>query len=318
MIVVCGEALVDLVPARGAGGGGPAGPGLLTVLPGGSPANTALALARLGQEVELWTRLGEDSLGDLVAAHLGGNGVGLAALERTREPTSLAVVSLGAGGEARYHLYLEGTASFTWRFDAPAVLGGDGAEAFHTGSLVLAPPATRGDLLDLMDEERRRRVVSFDPNVRLGAVGPLAPYRQAVEAAVALSHLVRASEDDLAALYPDHSAEEAARRWSLLGPRLVVVTRGPAGALALLEGEPFVGPVRATSVVDTVAAGDTFTAALLDHLSRTGALAGRLAGLDADAVEPALAYATAAASLTCSRRGADPPTAEELAGLLGR
>lgn len=312
MIVVCGEALVDLVPS------GPTGQGTFSALPGGSPANTALALSRLGQAVELWTRLGDDDLGDLVAAHLAGNGVGLAALERSGEPTSLAVVSLGSEGEARYHLYLEGTASFGWRFEVPAVLAAGGAEAFHTGSLALASPATRGDLLDLMDKERRRRVVSFDPNVRLGAVGPVGPYRTAVEAAVGRAHLVRASEDDLVALYPELGVEEAAQRWWDLGPRLVVVTRGPAGALAVLGGERVVGPVRTTTVVDTVAAGDTFTAALLAHLAGTGALSDRLEALDADAVAAALVYATAAASLACGRRGADPPTAAELAALLGR
>lgn len=316
MIVVCGEALVDLVAE--ADGAGRSSPGTcFRARPGGGPANTAVALSRLGREVELWTRLGEDGLGALVAAHLARNGVGLAGLGRTRAPTSLAVVALDGSGEADYRCYLEGTASGSFSLaELPGPLGPE-VEALHTGSLLFATAAGRDAVLGLVEREHRHRTVSLDPNVRLGSVDDPVAYREAIEEAVAGAHLVRVSGDDLATLYPAVSPEESARRWSLVGPRLVVVTRGPVGAIALFGDETVVGPVRATAVVDTVAAGDTFAAGLLDALSRSGALARRLVGLEPDTVEAALAFATAAASLACSRAGADPPSAAEVAAVLG-
>lgn len=322
MILVCGETLVDLVPAettdRSEGAGRAEGDQeRVEVLPGGGPANTAVALARLGQPVELLTRIGRDAYGELVFEYLGRNGVGLGRVVRGAEPTTVARVSVGVGGEASYRFSLEGTASWSWwAEDLSGAIGGD-VEAVHTGSMVLASPSSRELVLGLIEREQGDRTISLDPNVRLGWSGDPGGYRGAVERAVALSHLVRTSEEDLGALYPSVDPEEVARHWAGLGPRLVVVSCGPAAPIAFLGGERILGPVRSIAVVDTIAAGDTFCAALLDWLSRSGTLGRRLEGLEASMVGGALGFATAAAGITCSRRGADPPTAAEVEALLG-
>lgn len=311
VILVCGEALVDLVEVESS----PSGP-LLRALPGGGPANTAVALARLGQRVALATRLGRDAGGDIVRAHLSRNGVEDGFIIDAAEPTTLALVTVGPNGDARYRFYFAHTAGWAWSpSELPACLPAEIA-AVHLGSMAVACEPGFGALSAFVSRVRNDATISLDPNVRLEVVDDLARYRDELESLVARCHLVRASEEDLAALYPGADAVVSARRWAGLGPRLVVVTRGGAAPLALLGEAVLEGPTRPVTLVDTVGAGDTFSAALLDSLARRGLLAHRLDGLGTDDVRLALERAVAASSITCERQGADPPRAEEVAARL--
>ncbi|MHB1613248.1 MAG: carbohydrate kinase family protein [Actinomycetes bacterium] len=304
-ILVVGEALVDLVPT-------PA-PATYRALPGGSPANVAVGLARLGRPVELVTGLGEDPFGRLVHAHLVASGVGLPRVDR-RHPTGLAIADLDAAGVARYDLRLD------WDLSVP-VTPPAGTLALHTGSLatVLLPGARA--VHGLMSAAGGRGVsVSYDPNVRPSLLdphgdGPCGAVAHVQELA-ALAHVVKASAEDLEWLYPGRDPVRVAEE--LIGrgrTSLVVVTLGDQGAYAT-NG---VGRVRvdtpAVSIADTVGAGDAFTAGLIDALARAGCLGPgsteRLARAGVTTLRGVVSWAARIAAITCTRPGADPPTRTE-------
>ncbi len=309
MIVVAGEALIDLV-------GEP--DGRFRPVPGGSPANVAVALSRLGRRTELLARLGTGRFGRLIRDYLEANGVGLAYAVQADEPATLAVVSLDDTGGAHYDFYVDGTADWAWSADElPARLPAETA-ALCTGSLAVALQPGAAAIADLVERESRRgeTTVVLDPNLRPALLGSRDQARERVESLVALAGIVKVSEDDLAWLVPGEAVADVATRWLALGPRLVVVTLGGRGAHArTASGIEVSVPARPVTVVDTVGAGDAFTAGLVDGLSQRSAL-GTGAGLDrldAAGLRAVLDHAAAVAALTCGRRGADPPTAAELA-----
>jgi fructokinase len=305
-IVVCGEALIDLVDEGG---------GQFRAHPGGSPANVAVGLARLGIQATLLARVSGDAFGRLLRAHLDRGGVDLSQVVAATEPTTLAVVSLDERGVATYDFYVEGTADWQWQAsEIPDPLPA-GAVALHTGSLALAVPPGAATITDLMrrEHERGQVTVSLDPNIRPTFETDRAAAVRRVEEQVSLSDVVKVSEEDLGWLYPGEDPAEIARRWRDTGPAVVVATLGAEGALAVgpkgnAVGRPAV-PVR---LVDTVGAGDAFTAGLLAGLSRAGLLGGAnkaaLAALDDAGLTELLDDAVLVAALTCARRGADPPT----------
>lgn len=314
MIAVVGEALVDLV--------GAADGRTFTAHPGGSPANVALGLARLGVPVSLHTALGRDHFGRLVTVHLRRDGVRLPDSSYTDSPTGLAVAVLDAAGVASY--------DFRLGWDPAPLQLPAGAPCLHTGSLAttLAPGAAAVE--DLVRRVRDEVTVSFDPNVRPALAGDRKAARERVERLVGLSHLVKVSEEDLAWLQPGEDVEALAREWLTLGPQLVVVTLGEGGALAVAarpvgplvvaarhEGPLVVArPARKVDIVDTVGAGDAFTAGLLSWLFAGGWLdeaGSRLAGLTPAEWEAALDRAVLVAALTCARPGADPPRLDAVA-----
>lgn len=271
---------------------------------GGSPANVAYGLARLGRPVALLTQLGDDPMGRLVRTHLEGAG---ARVLTDGQPvaTPTAIVSLDGRGHASYEF------AVAWSLDpdGPTAPVLPSARHVHLGSIasVMEPGASAGRRL-LRALRESGATVSYDPNVRPALFGERKAGIAAVEECVALSHLVKASDEDLEWLYPGVPAAEAAARWLALGPRAVIVTRGGDGAFAVTAEGSLHADAVPTTVVDTVGAGDSFMSAALD------ALAGR--ELDGAAVESALRRAVAAAAVTVSRAGANPPTAAELAAEL--
>ena len=299
VIAVCGEAIVDLVPT---------GTAAYAALPGGSPANTAVALARLGVATSLLARLSGDASGRLLREHLAANRVDLGRCVAAVEPSSLAVVDVASDGTASYRFLLDGTADWQWTAQELAPLGPDVA-ALHAGSLALARAAELEAFLG-----RCACTVSIDPNLRPALLGDLGEARAAMQRWLALADVVRASSDDVQLLHPGEDPVEVARRWAAAGPALVVVTLAGDGAVAVLAGDPTPvrRPARAVEVVDTVAAGDTFTAGMLTRLLLDGCLGGRLDGLTRDQVARALDLGLQAAAVTCSRQGADPPSGAEL------
>ncbi|GGM10991.1 carbohydrate kinase family protein [Nakamurella endophytica] len=315
-IAVVGEVVADAVlPPDGIVDGA----AQLTVHPGGGPANTAVTLARLGTTARFGGRLSGGALGALCRAKLEASGVDLTASELATEPATLAIARLDASGAASYEFYTDGTADWAWTDDtlAPVVDGPFGAGgapvALHSGSLALALEPSGPVIERLLARARGRMTVSIDPNLRPLLV-PVERYRAAIDRWAALADILRVSGDDLELLWPGWTPEQAAAHLHAEGVPLVVVSLGADGAYASLRGDAVRVPIAPTSLVDTVGAGDSFHGGLLHHLAGIGALGGRLKALTAAQLEEALQYASRVSAITCSRPGADPPWARELAG----
>jgi fructokinase len=305
VIVVCGETLIDLVPA---------GPDTWRALAGGGPANTAVALRRLDTETAMLARISGDAFGEQLRARLVEADVDLRYVVEAPEPSTLAVVSFDENGSARYGFYVDGTADWQWQpAELPAELPAD-VRAVHAGSMALAMAPGGPVLESLLARERDRRVVSIDPNVRSIACPDHERYRALVERWLGIAHIVKVSDDDVRFLYPGDDVAEVAGRWATAGPSIVVMTKGAQGATASTSrGETVAVPGESVEVVDTIGAGDTFSAAMLAWLDEHGLMSpDALRTLDASAVRAMLAFGVRAAAITCTRAGADPPTRAEL------
>jgi fructokinase len=307
-VVVAGEVITDLVPAGE--------DGVFRAAPGGSPANVAVGLARLGVPARMLARLSDDLLGRRLRRHLEGNGVDLSRAVRAAEASSLAVVALEEDGSAAYDFRVDGTADWQWTDDE--VAGAlDGAQALHLGSLGAVREPGGAVLRRLAAAARDEVTVSYDPNVRPLLMGTAADVLPLVHELVAVADVVKASSEDVQWLAPGSTPEEVAVDWAARGPALVVVTRGGDGAVAVSRaGGTVPRPGVEVEVADTVGAGDSFMSALLAGLHRRGLLGagGRadLGSVAADEVGALVDEAVRASAITCSRVGADPPTAAEL------
>ncbi|HTY73714.1 MAG TPA: carbohydrate kinase [Actinomycetes bacterium] len=301
MFTVLGESLVDVVVTPD---------GERRAHPGGSPANVAVGLARLGSAVWLLTEIGDDAYGHLLRDHFDANGVNLPVPLESARPTSIAEARIGPTGAATYVFDLRWNAPGTER-PLPA-----GSTHAHTGSIgALLPPGGK-KVPGWVEAARGRASVSYDPNVRPALMGAVESARPRVERLVALADVVKASDEDLAWLAPDTPLEEVASSWLDLGPALVVVTRGREGAFVTARSGSFeLAPVPVT-VVDTVGAGDAFMAGLLDGLRLADLLGPEnreaLYGASIETFEAPLRRAALVSAYTCSRRGSDPPTVHEL------
>ncbi|MFC8455253.1 carbohydrate kinase [Kitasatospora sp. NPDC057223] len=265
--------------------------------PGGSPANVAYGLARLGRRTTLLTQLGDDPYGELIRAHLVSGGVTVLT-DGQDVATPTAVVTLDPSGSASYEFAID------WSL-APTAL--PRARHVHLGSLASVQEPGAAVARRLLREARSTgATVSYDPNVRPALFGDHRSGVAAVEHCVGLSDLVKASDEDLAWLYPGIPARDSAARWLTLGPAAVVVTCGRDGAFALTPAGEARTEAPPTTVVDTVGAGDSFMSALLATLATPRPAP--------DALTAALRTAAAAAAITVSRAGANPPTSAELAG----
>jgi len=305
VIVVCGEALIDLVPDDSSGQ-------RWTAIPGGSPANAALAVARLGVPSALLARLSGDTFGHRLRTHLESNGVDLSLAVAATEPSTLAIVELDETGAASYRFDLHGTADWQWSEDELADVLPATVAAVHTGSMALTLPPGGPVLEGFLARARDSHTISIDPNIRPSLGVDVADLRSMVDRWCGLADIVKASSDDVEVLYPGDDLEVVARSWQALGPAVVIVTLGAGGALAVTAKEVHRLPAPPTVVVDTVAAGDTFTAGLLTSLHRAGALGGRLDDLSDDVLVEAIRYGLRAAAITCSRAGANPPYLREM------
>ena len=302
MIVVCGEALIDIVAD---------GDGTFRPMPGGGPFNTALALARLEVPTCFLGRLSTDPFGRLLADRLAEDGVDLSLISRGAEPTTLAVAEIDSDGLADYQFYFEATSAPNL---TPAMLPArfDGnVTALHVGTLGLMLEPMASTLVDLVSRESANRLVMIDPNVRPALVKDADAYRARIKTLMAQSTIVKASDADVAWLYPDTELEAAADEILTSGPRLVVVTLGAMGAFGVGPGTRKRVAAPAVEVVDTIGAGDAFGAALLAWLHDHAGLTTDL-NLGAADLESALEFACLVASLTCTRAGAEPPRRGEL------
>jgi fructokinase len=305
MIVVCGEALIDLVPARS--------DGAYEARPGGAPLNVAVGLGRLGVDVALLARLAQDRFGRQLRDHLRGSQVSLELTSASAAPTTLAVLNLDPGGVATYDFYIDGCADGGWREDQLPPELFTGAALHVSGSLALPVPTMGSALEVLLTRERPRRVIAFDPNIRPSLVRDEAAVRARLERWLGLADIVKVSAEDLSWVAPGRSVESVAREWREMGPTLVVVTRGEHGVHAVGPAGPVDLRGERVKVVDTVGAGDAFMSGLLASLDQIGRLARPgLAGLTGAEFAAALRFAQHVAALTCGRLGADPPWRHEL------
>ena len=309
-LLVVGESLVDVVERR---------TGVVGRHPGGSPANVAVGLARLGHEVTLATRIGDDPDGTLLRRHLEADGVRLAPGSVVAARTSTATATLDETGAATYTFDLD------WQLPAVDL---SGVRHVHAGSIGAAlPPGGEAVRRLVTDAASAGISTSYDPNLRPALIGTADVERPAVEQLVDTVDVVKASDDDLAWLYADARGPgepiAAASGWARRGPRLVVLTRGAEGALVWLRGyadAPLSVPAPRVAVVDTVGAGDAFMAGLLSGLIDAGLIAAaaspqpsaRTGDWRPDDVRPALLRALRVSALTCARPGADPPRRAEL------
>ncbi|PPF44951.1 carbohydrate kinase [Pseudoclavibacter sp. AY1F1] len=299
--LVIGEALVDLLPGDASSPDGRA-------LPGGSPMNVAVGLARLGHRSQLAARLADDQLGRLVLTHLEESGVTLVDGAFDGQRTSTARATLDEHGSASYEFDLD------FSLPTPDLAGLD---LLHTGSIgaVVEPGAAvvRAAFSDA--RERGGILTSYDPNVRAAIMGERDSVRARVESLVALSHVVKLSDEDAEWLYPDLSPSEVLQRFVELGARLAVMTRGGDGALARTRDRELAVQAPPVRVVDTVGAGDAFMSGLLHAVSTPSIRRGLLDGQpDTSWVDAALATAARSAAVTVARAGANPPWPQELAG----
>ncbi|MCX5401553.1 carbohydrate kinase [Streptomyces sp. NBC_00102] len=319
-VTVLGECVADVFADLGSTppGGSPSAPSpdeegmRLRVLPGGGPANTAVGLARLGTPTRLMARLSGDVFGRLFRTRLLESGVDLSDAPTAAEPSTLAVADLDAGGQASYSFHAEGAADWQWTRAELAAADLRDSACVHTGSLALVREPGGSLVEELLTGARRHSTVSIDPNVRPALVDPQT-YRDRLPGWCAVADILRLSQDDLDAVSPGTTVEAACDGFHEAGARLVVITLGAHGALASLDGRRVRVPGVPVRVVDTVGAGDAFTAGLLHHLGGRGLLGGRLERLDREGVWDACAYAVRVAALTCAVAGPNPPWAHRMA-----
>lgn len=292
-IWVCGEVLIDVLPS---------GP-----VVGGGPANTAKALARLGHDVHFIDGISSDAFGQSARSELLNDGVNLDLALASDKPTCTATVTLDSAGGASYEFLIDGTATFdfnsSWLPDPyryqPQVL--------HIGTLVTVIEPGASALYDWAMQVAELAPIVFDPNIRPSVQPDRDLYEAAVEKWAALSAVIKVSDDDLAWLFPGQAIEDVANRWINDGAFLVVVTQGANGIMGYTsEGRVEVLGVK-VDVVDTVGAGDTVGAIVVEAMLTHG-----LVELRGDLLRDVLERAAAAAAITCSRKGAQPPFKHEL------
>lgn len=301
LVLTTGEALIDIVHSPG---------GKVAEYVGGSPANVAMGLARLGHPSDLATYVGSDERGVRIAEHLAERGVSLTPGSDSADRTPTAEATVDEDGVATYVFDLQWTVPET---DTTAY------GHLHTGSIACTLEPGGTEVLELMEAIRPHGTVSYDPNARPTIMGTPQDARQRIEECIGRSDVVKCSTEDAEWLYEGASMEEIAREWGRLGPPLIIITRGGDGAMAYLSetGESVEVDARRVEVEDTVGAGDSFMSGLVSGLLDEGLLGSveareRLRTTDFEPIKRAVARAVATASFTVVRAGAQAPTREEL------
>jgi fructokinase len=308
MILVGGEALMDLVPAPTTR---PGALGPLLPLPGGGPYNVAITLGRLGAPTRFLSRLSTDGFGEALFERLALSGVDISMVQRGPEPTTLAVAGIGPDGSARYSFHVEGTADREVAHPGP-LPAEIAIVSLGTLSLVLEPGASRYEQL-LRDHAGRGLLTVMDPNIRAAMITDPAAFRARFTSWLPDIGLLKLSVED-AAWLADGEPAEAIRNWLDQGVAAVVMTSGANGLAArTADGVDVQVPTVPAEVVDTIGAGDTVHGALLFWLHRAGITTPNgLRSVPEEGWREALTFAAKAASITVSRAGAEPPYAAEL------
>lgn len=298
-IWVCGEVLIDLIP-RG---------NKKVAIVGGGPANTAKALALLGFDSYFIDGISSDAYGQKAQAELLYDGVNLKYAHFTNKPTCTADVSLDAAGVASYIFAIDGSATFDFSHEwlpdpleiKPAVL--------QIGTLATIVEPAASILHEWAMKVAEVAPIVFDPNVRSSVMSDRDKYQAAVAKWSAISAVIKVSEDDLAWLYPDREQLDVAAQWLDEGAALVIITKGSYGLIGITAQGSVTVPGVKVEVADTVGAGDTVGAIVVEAIVERG-----LVNLHGEVLREVLTRAAKAASITCSRAGANPPTRAEIEG----
>jgi len=298
--LVIGEALVDVVRAAD---------GRSHEHPGGSPANVAIGLARLGRHAELATWFGRDPFGHLVRDHLRGSGVTVVPGSDQAERTSSAEATLDDQGAATY--------VFDLLWEVPEVHLDDDVAVLHVGSIgaTLRPGADA--VAEIVGAARQHATITYDVNARPSIMGSPVGAEPLIERVAAQADVVKVSDEDFAWLYSHLDPLDAAREWAAQGPAVVIVTQAERGSTAVTRsGLEVHVPAPAVTVADTVGAGDSYMGGLIDALWTADLLGARrrraLQEIDEATLRTAMLWAARVAAITVSRPGADPPTRDEL------
>jgi fructokinase len=311
MIISCGEALIDFVPARTTGG-----EGAYVARPGGSPFNVAVTIGRLGTPAGFLGSVSTDFFGVQLVAALRRSRVDTRYVSQLDRPSTLAFVNLESV-EPEYTFYDREAAHRYW---SPVTDIGADVTMLHFGSLSLIDEPAAENYARLMQREKGRRIVTLDPNIRPTVVrGKEAAYRERLTGMLGLADVIKISGADLEWFDPQREPAAIAAQWLAGGAALVVVTGGSAGATAYArDGRIVHRGAESIELVDTVGAGDSFMGALLSGLDAAGAATpAALADIDDPGIAEALAFAVRVSAITCSRAGADPPWRDEVTPPVG-
>lgn len=284
-VLVIGEALIDVVNKNGT----------TNEHPGGSPANVALGLSRLGVSTSLLTKLGNDVRGNTIKDHLNESGVVIDPASSSPEPTSVATATIDNDGSAHYNFELH------WTFNSLPT--SNQHQIIHTGSVASFHPQSWKKLHTFIASKAQESVVTYDANIRPDLVGERADAINCFESWCQIAHVVKLSDEDAQWLYPGLGIDVVANRILNLGATLVAITAGSAGSHLYSSAHSVDIPPIPTSVVDTIGAGDSYMSALI-----LGLLGTTLNVLDRETIEQIGQRAANAAAITVSREGANPPT----------
>jgi fructokinase len=294
---VVGEVLIDLIP-EGA---------VREPIVGGGPANTARALARLGIDTQFVDGISSDQYGQMAKNELLTAGAKLDYVKYSDKRTCLAIVSLSESGSATYEFVIKNTATFDFTSEWLPNPQTDHPSLLHIGTLATVIEPGASILFEWAQSVVKVAPIVFDPNIRPAVISDRAQYVAQVERWVAISSAVKVSDDDINWLYPSLEIEQVVNNWLTKGPSLIVVTHGEKGLLGYRKDEKVIVDAVKVTVADTVGAGDTVGAILVEAILKDG-----VASLTGSRLESMLKRAAKAAAITVSRVGANPPISEEL------
>jgi fructokinase len=294
---VVGEVLIDLIPE---------GAYYKTVV-GGGPATTAKALAKLGVDTQFLDGISNDEYGQMAKNELVASGIKLDYVKYSDKPTCLAIVSLNDSGSATYEFVIENTATFDFNSTWLPNLQTERPSLLHIGTLATVIEPGASVLFEWGQSVAKVAPIVFDPNIRPAVISNREQCVAQVERWVAISSAVKVSDDDIKWLYPSLEIDQVVNNWLKKGPSLIVVTYGDKGLAGYRKDEKLSVEAVKVKVADTVGAGDTVGAILVEAIKKNG-----LDGLTGSRLETMLKRAAKAAAITVSRTGANPPTSKEL------
>lgn len=306
MFLLCGEALMDMLPRNLADGSEAYLP-----VPGGAIYNTAIALGRLGEATGFFSGVSSDMFGQQLVEHLEESGVSKDYCVRSANPTTLAFVKL-TDGIAKYGFMDENSAGRMLTEDTIPAFP-DTVHTFHFGAISLIQEPCGSTLEALMGGVHKSAVISLDPNIRPSFITDESASRERLNRMIAMSDIIKVSEEDLEWLAPDSRFEQVAHDWIKDGASIVTLTMGVEGTRCITSSMDIQVPATPVEVVDTVGAGDTFNAGFLAGLRRSGVLTKtQLRTIDRDGLLSAMEYGSKVAAYTVGQAGANPPWRQEL------